>query len=120
MSARLLAPAVIAALFAASPAFAAPDFTPGTWTTLAMEMRAHRDETGDLQKLKAVNPMAAQRCAELRADFNRTIAENRTSPKAVEARIAAENGGQLCATGLYDAGLTKLQAAIDELAKPVA
>ncbi len=119
MSARLIVTAVCGAVLTALPAFAAPAFTPEMWphgmNMLSQELR----DSDEAQNFKDTNPMAAQRCSELRHDFDRSIAENKSSPNAVDARIAAEDGGQLCATGLYDQGLKKLQAAIDEISKPV-
>lgn len=119
MSARLIVPVFCGAVLTALPAFAAPAFTPEMWPHGMNMLNDELRDSDEAQALKDTNPLAAQRCSELRHDFDRTIAENRSSPKAVNARIAAEDGGQLCATGLYDQGLKKLQAAIDEVSKPV-
>ena len=119
MSARLIAPVAFGVLLIGVPAFAAPAFTPEMWPHGMNMLSAELRDSDEAQMLKDTNPMAAQRCSELRHDFDRTIAENKSSPKAVDARVAAEDGGQLCATGLYDQGIAKLQAAIDEISKPV-
>ena len=117
MSARLSASLALGVLLIAAPAFAAPDFTPEMWPQGTSVLNKELRDSDETQALKDANPLLAQRCSELRLAFDRTIAVNKSSPKAVDARLAAEDGGQLCATGLYGQGIAKLRTAINELSK---
>ena len=120
MYARLIVPAVLGAMLFAVPAFAAMTETAPATPSMAtpgsrVPLKYETPQMTSLATLKAVNPLAAQRCGELTAGFDRTIARHLTAPDALNARIRSAEGGQLCASGMYNLGMAKIESAIHEL-----
>ena len=100
MFARLIVPAVAAALVIATSAFAA-----GTSTKTESMM----------PKTQVAKVTPAQRCTELQHQFDSAIQSHRSAAMAPEAKMMRNDGGKLCAQGQHAAGAAKIEEALKDL-----
>jgi hypothetical protein len=102
MFARLIVPAVAAALVLSTSAFAA-----------ATSTNSGPGKVENKVQTAAVN--AAARCTGLENQFDLSIKTHGSAAKADSARMLRTEGGALCSKGEHEAGIVKIEQALKEL-----
>lgn len=100
MNARMIVPAVLAAVMLGTPVMAA------NYSTTAAPAQATQ---------KAADMTPVQKCSALEKQFDAAIKTHSKVAKVSEAKTMRADGGKLCASGKQADGIVKLDQALKDL-----
>jgi hypothetical protein len=101
MKTRMIVPAILSAVMLSTPVLAAGNSNP---TPVSQPSP---------QKGASMTP--AEKCASLEKQFDAAVVSHEKAARITEAQSMRSEGGNLCASGKYDAGIAKLDQALKDL-----